>query len=171
MSDILIVDLQEETITDANGKFSIPTHHKKVDTLHFELIKDGYVMGSEPPQDPLAEVSQSSLTVTSTDDIRWNDRGIKDSWIRAIGVVLFLIGAVFIVPQLVIIAAAIGAILVYALAAYLESREGVDPQSGWARREVPDLHLVEEEKYYENRYLCTYLSTWLLVNTLMVFTR
>ncbi len=103
-------------------------------------------MGSEPPQDPLAEVSQPSLTVTSTDDIRWNDRGIKDSWIRAIGVALCFIIAVFIVPQLIIVATVIGAILIYALAAYFESREGVDAQSGWIKREIPDLHLVEEEK-------------------------
>jgi hypothetical protein len=106
----------------------------------------GYVMGSEPPQDPLAEVSQSTLTVTSTDDIRWNNRAIKDSWIPATGIALAAIISVLIVPQLVIIITAIGAIFIYSFAGYMGSREGVDAQSGWIKRELSDLHLVEEEK-------------------------
>ncbi len=107
----------------------------------------GYVLGSEPPQDPMSEVSKSTFSVTSSTEIKWNDREAHESWTQAVAVVLFSFILVLLAPQLAIACTILTCVGLFIFSWIMEAREEVDSQSSWVARPQLDLELVEDEKF------------------------
>ncbi|MFW9920313.1 MAG: hypothetical protein ACFFED_11985, partial [Candidatus Thorarchaeota archaeon] len=107
----------------------------------------GYVLGSEPPQDPMAEMNRTTYSVTSTTEIKWNDREVRESWTQAIAIAITSFILVFFAPQLMIAVSLLVGIGFYVFSSLMKRQEVLDPQSGWTERPQPDFDLVEEEKF------------------------
>ncbi|MHA2424424.1 MAG: hypothetical protein ACXAEF_06530 [Candidatus Thorarchaeota archaeon] len=106
----------------------------------------GHVLGSEPPVDPMTEMKRTSLTVTSSDEIRWDKREIQDSWTLPLVLVIVSFLAVLYLPLLVIVLTVIATLVFYYTPRYLASRETVNPQGLWNERPVRTISLVEDDK-------------------------
>ncbi len=107
----------------------------------------GYVLGSEPPEDPMAEVTRSSFSVTSSTKIRWDDREVKDSLTVSLALVVFCFFAVLFVPILSIVVISIASVVLYWLPSFVISREQTNSQSAWTDRENKIPKLIEDEKF------------------------
>jgi len=109
-----------------------------------------HVMGSEPAKDPFEEIQKSSFSVTSSTEIRWDDRSKKESWSVSVALTLLSFAAVLLLPLLVI-AITVLIVLVYLIVPkYLSTRDQVSAQSSWVVRPNPDYTLVEEERSLRN---------------------
>ncbi|MFW9850808.1 MAG: hypothetical protein ACFFF4_16900, partial [Candidatus Thorarchaeota archaeon] len=105
----------------------------------------GHVMGSEPVQDPLAEMKAASLSVTSSDEIRWDKRDIQGSWTISLVLVLLSFIAVFYLPIIVVTITALSTVIFHYLPKYLGSREKLNPQGVWVEQPTIKNLLVKEE--------------------------
>ncbi len=122
----------------------------------------GHVMGSQPAKDPFEELQDSSFTVTSNTEIRWDDRGKKESWTVSVVLVLMSFAAVLLFPQLIILLTVAFILVYFAMPMYLSTRDQVSNQSSWVIRPDPNISLVEDEKSLRSiegtRYSISYLD-------------
>jgi len=104
-------------------------------------------MGSKPERDPLEEVSQSSLSVTRDNEVRWTDREIRPHWIPYVLTAAAVVILTCFYPWIVIVAsmsvAAFAMILPYLTTAN-ESKSVSD--SEWTELDSLDLTLSTSEK-------------------------
>lgn len=103
-------------------------------------------MGSEPPQDPMSEVNRGTYEIAGSTEIKWNHREIRDSWTRAIGIVLLSIVLVLLVPLFMIAITLLASVGLYLFSVIVRSKEVVNSQDTWTERPIQDLDLVEDEK-------------------------
>ncbi|MDF1541033.1 MAG: hypothetical protein P1Q69_19205, partial [Candidatus Thorarchaeota archaeon] len=106
----------------------------------------GHVMGSEPAKDPFEEIQGASFSVTSSTEIRWDDRGKKESWTVSVVLVLMSFAGVLLLPQLVIVLTVLFILTYLVMPKYLDARDQIADQSSWVNRTNPDFTLVEDDK-------------------------
>ncbi|MHA2379620.1 MAG: hypothetical protein ACXADS_10095 [Candidatus Thorarchaeota archaeon] len=107
----------------------------------------GNIMGSKPAEDPMVELSRSRMTVTSDNEIRWDDRSIKSPWDEVFAVTISVILAVIWFPfQSVIVAGFALTIIILTpmLTKFLELR-GLKEQ-GWYEVPEPDMSFEVRKK-------------------------
>jgi hypothetical protein len=98
----------------------------------------------------MAEMKRQSLTVTSTDEIRWDKREIQESWTIPLVVVILSFIAVLYLPLVVVVLTALATLVYNYLPKYLSSRESINPQGLWAERPTPKFALVKDDKILRN---------------------
>ncbi|MFW9953805.1 MAG: hypothetical protein ACFFD3_04555 [Candidatus Thorarchaeota archaeon] len=91
----------------------------------------GFVMGSQPPQDPLSEMKESTLKPASSSEVRWTSREIRDSWTSSIAIVILSFIAVLSFPIAVIALTILLSVMLWLIPRYLSNHEYVNPQSAW----------------------------------------
>ena len=109
--------------------------------------KRGNIMGSKPAQDPMEQLERAGMTVTSTTEIRWDNRSVKPQWDYVLGLSVIILVAVL---QLQILAIVITGIILAimlilpTIQRYLEERALDD--ADWYRVPEPDVGFEERKK-------------------------
>lgn len=110
----------------------------------------GHVMGSEPAKDPFEEIQSSTFSVTSSTEMRWDDRSKKESWAPSLVLVLVSFLAVLFIPQLVIGLTILISFVYFIFPRYLSKRDRIDVQGNWIERPLPGNALIEDGRYLRN---------------------
>jgi len=109
--------------------------------------KRGNIMGSKPAQDPMEQLQSAGMTVTTDNEIRWDDRSVKIPFDYVLGLSLAVLGGVLWFPLLSIATTAIVLVILLitpTIQKYLELRSLND--SDWYEVPEPDVRFTERKK-------------------------
>ncbi len=111
-----------------------------------------HVMGSEPPVDPVDQVRQAMLSVTTDNSIKFKNRKIPESWTAPTVIIFLSFIGVFFFPILVIILTLVFIPSLFVLL-QLHRREPFEQEGQWrlTRFTLPKIRVVAGSKAVELR--------------------
>ncbi len=107
----------------------------------------GNIMGSKPAQDPMEQLQGAGMTITSDNEIRWDNRSVKLPWDYVFGLSVMVLTAVLWFPFITIIITAFVLVILLVtptIQKYLELRALDD--ADWYEVPEPDVSFEERKK-------------------------